>query len=208
MYVAKTNDNDGWISFGIIMGMLVLSGIIKLFQEMRSSKASEKLKDMIKTTTAIERNDIRMEVAIEDVVPGDLIHLAAGDMIPADMIIIQAKDLFVTQSSLTGESEPIEKTVGNPNKVEYKNALDCNNLCFMGTSVSSGSAIGVVLHTGQNTFFGKVAHLLSKKRPKTNFDKGLKTVSLLLLITILIMTLVIFILQGTLHKSVGDANSQ
>lgn len=207
MFITNS-DHDGWISFGIIMGMLILSGTIKLFQEVRSSKASEKLKDMIKTTTAIERNDIRMEIAIEDVVPGDLIHLAAGDMIPADMIIIQAKDLFVTQSALTGESEPIEKIVGNPNNTKYKNALDCNNLCFMGTSVSSGSAIGVVLNTGQNTFFGKVGRLLSKKRPKTNFDKGLRRVSLLLLITILIMTIVIFILQGALHKSIDDVNSQ
>jgi Mg2+-importing ATPase len=187
------------------MGMLVLSGVIKLFQEIRSSKASEKLNDMIETTTAIERNDIRMEVPIEEVVPGDLIHLAAGDMIPADMIIIQAKDLFVTQSALTGESEPIEKIVGT-NNIEYKNALDCRNLCFMGTSVSSGTAIGVVLSTGQNTFFGKVARLLNKKRPKTNFDKGLKTVSLFLLVTILIMTSIIFILQGALHKDVGSSN--
>lgn len=202
VYISDSHDKEGWISFGIIIGMLILSGFIKLFQEIRSSKASEKLKDMIKTTTAVERNDIRMEIPIEDVVPGDLIHLAAGDMVPADMIIIQAKDLFVTQSALTGESESIEKFVGNPNNIEHKNALDCNNLCFMGTSVASGTAIGVVLNTGQKTFFGKVARLLSKKRPKTNFDKGLRTVSLLLLITILIMTSIIFILQGALNKSI------
>jgi Mg2+-importing ATPase len=190
------------------MAMLVISGVTRLFQEIRSSKASEKLKDMIKTTTNIERNDIRMETPIADVVPGDLIHLAAGDMIPADMIIIQAKDLFVTQSALTGESGPIEKVAGNPNNIEYKNALECNNLCFMGTSVSSGSAIGVVINTGQKTFFGKVAKLITKRRPKTNFDKGLKTVSLLLLITITIMTFVIFILQGALSKPSLSENSK
>lgn len=165
-----------WISFGIISAMIIISGVIKLFQEGRSSKASEKLKQMIKTTTAIKRNGVIKELPMEEVLPGDIIKLSAGDMIPADIRIISARDLFITQSSLTGESEPIEKFSYSITD-EITSALECNNLCFMGTSVSSGSAIGIVVHTGRNTFFGSVAKALNRKTPKTNFDKGIASVS-------------------------------
>jgi Mg2+-importing ATPase len=184
-----------WASFGIIIGILFVTCFIKMFQEIRSNKASERLNDMIETTTAVQRDGVLNEKPIDEIVPGDIIKLAAGDMVPADLMILNAKDLFITQSALTGESEPVEK-IANNNKIEYKSALDAHNLCFMGTSVSSGSAIGVVLNTGGNTFFGRIARSISKKRPKTNFDKGIRTVSLLLLITTLIMVLVVFILQG------------
>jgi len=157
--------------------MIFASGAIKMFQENRSSKASEKLKEMIKTTAMIERNGIKAEIPIEQIVPGDIVYLAAGDMIPADIKVTSAKDLFITQSSLTGESEPIEKTPNLLSDIQYKSALECNNLCFMGTSVSSGSAKGIVVATGTSTFFGKIARSLNKRRPKTNFDKGIRSVS-------------------------------
>jgi Mg2+-importing ATPase len=147
-----------------------------MFQELRSSRASEKLKEMVKTTTAVERNGVKKELPVEDLVPGDIVHLAAGDIIPADLLILNAKDLFITQSTLTGESEPVEK-LQTLQDLKCKNALEANNLCFMGTSVSSGSAKGVVLATGANTFFGQVAKSITKRRPKTNFDKGIKSVS-------------------------------
>jgi Mg2+-importing ATPase len=169
-----------------------------MFQEIRSNKASEKLHDMIETTAAVERDGIRNETPIDEIVPGDIIHLAAGDMVPADLMILSAKDLFITQSTLTGESEPVEKMVGLNKVGECKNALEANNLCFMGTSVSSGSAKGLVLNTGNNTFFGRIARSISKKRPKTNFDKGIRSVSLLLLITTIVMVVVVFMLQGGL----------
>lgn len=185
-----------WISFGLIMSMILISGIIKLFQERKSSKASEKLKEMIKTTTAIIRNGQTKEMPIEEVLPGDIIKLAAGDMIPADMRILSAKDLFITQSSLTGESEPVEK-FATPINENTKSALDCNNLCFMGTSVSSGTAIGVVVNTGKNTIFGKVAKLLTSKTRKSSFDQGIRSVSWILIWTMLVMSLIIFIIAGT-----------
>jgi Mg2+-importing ATPase len=156
--------------------MIIISGAIKLFQEGRSSKASEKLKQMIKTTTAIKRNGVVKELPMEEVLPGDIIKLSAGDMIPADLRIISARDLFITQSALTGESEPIEKFSYSITD-EISSALECNNLRFMGTSVSSGSAIGIVIHTGKNTFFGSIAKALNKKTPKSNFDKGIASVS-------------------------------
>jgi Mg2+-importing ATPase len=171
-----------------------------MYQEIRSNKASEKLHDMIETTAAVERNGIRKEIPIDEIVPGDIVHLAAGDMVPADLMILNAKDLFITQSALTGESEPVEKMAGIDKEKEYRNALEVNNLCFMGTSVSSGRAKALVLNTGNNTFFGRIARSISKKRPKTNFDKGIRSVSLLLLITTLIMVIVVFVLQGSLSS--------
>jgi Mg2+-importing ATPase len=150
---------------------------MKTYQEMRSNHASQRLQEMVKTTSLVERNGVKSEIPVAELVPGDIIHLAAGDMVPADMMILYAKDLFVTQSTLTGESEPVEKTVGvTPNKT-FTSALETNNLCFMGTSVTSGSARGVILNTGANTYFGRIARTITKKRPKTNFDKGIRNVS-------------------------------
>jgi Mg2+-importing ATPase len=159
------------------MGLLVITTIIKTFQEVRSNKASAKLQEMVKTTTLVERNGVKSEIPVANLVPGDIVHLAAGDMIPADMMILFAKDLFVTQSALTGESEPVEKTVGVINNKNFNSALETNNLCFMGTSVTSGAARGVVLNTGSDTYFGRIARTITKKRPKTNFDKGIRKVS-------------------------------
>ncbi|MDE7433868.1 MAG: hypothetical protein K2M43_01895 [Mycoplasmoidaceae bacterium] len=155
--------------------MVLVSGFIRFFQEMRSHTSSEKLKKMITTTTAIERNGVKKETPISEVCVGDIIHLAAGDMIPADLKIINAKDLFISQSSLTGESEPVEKFAANNNNSLL--ALERSNLCFMGTTVSSGTAKGIVVSTGASTYFGKVAKSIQNKKPKTNFDKGIKAVS-------------------------------
>lgn len=209
--VTSSNHTIGtadWVQFGIIMFITILSGVIKLFQESRSSKASEKLRAMVKTTTAVIRNGVTKELPMEEVVPGDLIKLAAGDMIPADMRILSARDLFITQSSLTGESEPVEKFM-YPVKEEYDgSALDCNNLCFMGTSVSSGSAIGVVVNTGKNTVFGKMAKILNQKRAKTNFDKNIFKVSWMLIIAMIIMSIIVFVIQGLLNKEASEAGSR
>jgi Mg2+-importing ATPase len=169
-----------------------------MFQEIRSNKASERLNDMIETTAAVERNGIKKEIPIDEIVPGDIVHLAAGDMVPADLMILNAKDLFIAQSAITGESEPVEKTAGFNKDNNVKTSLEANNLCFMGTSVSSGTAKAIVLNTGNNTLFGRIARSIFKKRPKTNFDKGIRNVSLLLLITTVIMVIIVFALQGGL----------
>ncbi len=196
-------DLSDWVSFSIIIFLVILSGVIKIFQERRSSKASEKLKSMIKTTAAIKRNGVIREIPLEEILPGDIIKLAAGDMIPADIRILSAKDLFIVQSSLTGESEPVEK-FAIPITNDIKSALECNNLCFMGTSVSSGSAIGVVINTGKNTFFGSIAKMLNTKRAKSNFNKGITKVSWILIWTMLVMALVVFIIYGLKHRNDGN----
>ncbi len=195
---------DNWACFGIILAMVLISGFIRFFQEMRSYSSSEKLKKMITTTTAIERDGIKKETPINEVCVGDIIHLTAGDMIPADMKIISAKDLFISQASLTGESEPVEKLVVN--RTNSLVALERDNLCFMGTTVSSGAALGIVVSVGANTYFGKVAKSIQNKKPKTNFDKGIKSVSWLLIATMLIMTLIVFIIRGTTGIDVEGNN--
>lgn len=190
-----------WVSFGIIIGMIFLSGTLNFIQNFKSGKASEKLNEMINTTAAVEREGKKKEIPIENIVPGDIIHLAAGDMVPADMRLLYAKDLFITQSALTGESEPVEKTALVPDKV--LSALTCNNICFMGTTVASGSAYGIAVQTGKNTFLGKVAKAVGAKRPQTSFDKGIKKVSHIILITMAIMCLIIFIIKGLRNQFGG-----
>ncbi|MCQ2747954.1 MAG: HAD-IC family P-type ATPase [Mycoplasmoidaceae bacterium] len=187
------------------MGMIVLSGILNFIQNFKSGKASKRLNEMINTTAAVERAGIRKEIPISEIVPGDIVHLAAGDMVPADMRLLYAKDLFITQSALTGESEPVEKLATTLENVS--SALSASNICFMGTTVASGSAFGVVVQTGRNTFLGKVAKAVGAKRPPTSFDKGIKKVSQIILITMVIMCLIIFIIKG-LKNQFGGAGSE
>lgn len=199
--VVTVTTNPDWYSFGIIWTILLVTVLLKVIQEVRSNKASEKLHEMIENKTLVERDNVKNEIPIDEVVPGDIIWLAAGDMIPADILLINTKDLFVTQSTLTGESEPCEKLNVN-NKKNITNPLELPNICFMGTTVASGTARGVVLNTGNNTYLGKIAKTLSKKRTKTSFDKGISKVSLLLMITTVVMVLIVFLLQGFLgHDS-------
>jgi Mg2+-importing ATPase len=108
-FIVNKDATERYASSGIILAILLVTCFTKIFQELRSSKASERLREMIKTTAAVERNGIKNETPIDEIVPGDIIHLAAGDMVPADLLVLNAKDLFVTQSALTGESEPVEK---------------------------------------------------------------------------------------------------
>lgn len=197
--------HENWTSFGIIMAMVLIAGTLKFFQETKSNKASKKLNQLISNTTAIEREGIKKEMPMTDVVIGDIIHLAAGDMIPADMRILTCKDLFITQSSLTGESEPVEKTSNEFLVDKNTMALECSNLCFMGTTVASGSAKGIVIQTGKKTYLGTIANLISKKRPKTSFDKGIKKVSWLLIQVMVLMVLIVFLING-FKPSINDSN--
>ncbi|MDE7265270.1 MAG: HAD-IC family P-type ATPase, partial [Clostridia bacterium] len=160
----------------------------------RSGNAAAKLAKMVNTTAAVERNDQVREIPLEEIVVGDLVHLSAGDIIPADMRIITAKDLFVSQSALTGESAPVEKICDTVE--EQKAVTDCENLAFMGSNVISGSGIGLVLSVGNDTMFGSIAKSLSGKSPKTSFEKGIGKVSWLLIRFMLVMVLVVLLING------------
>ena len=181
----------------IVMTMVLVSGLLRFIQELRSGSAAEKLSEMVETTAAVMRREDedelaeRVEIPLDEIVVGDIIHLAAGDIIPADVRIIRAKDLFVSQASLTGESEPIEKFADSLTG-KQKNPLELNNLAFMGSTVISGSATVLVLAVGDDTILGEIAHQLQEKTPPTSFEKGVSSVSWLLIKFMLFMVPVVF----------------
>ena len=152
----------------IVIGVMVaLSTLIRFIQEFRSNAAAEKLKSLVKTTATVLRQETgRHEIEIKELVPGDIIFLSAGDMMPADMRILQSKDLFVSQSILTGEAIPVEKRELPVTDAQNKSVLELENICFMGTNVVSGTAIAIVVNTGQHTFFGSMAKSLWASVPK------------------------------------------
>ena len=179
----------------IIGAMVLVSGVLRLVQETRSGNAAARLSRMLKTTACVERiEEGPKEIPMEEIVPGDVVHLAAGDMIPADMRILEAKDLFVSQSALTGESEPVEKT-GEPDFREVP-ALEKGCLAFMGTSVVSGSARGVAAAVGDSTLLGSMAGRLEGKKTETSFEKGVNSVSWMLVRLMLVMVPVVLALNG------------
>ncbi|MDR0423505.1 MAG: magnesium-translocating P-type ATPase [Rickettsiales bacterium] len=184
---------------GTILFLVFLSGFIKLVQEEKSNQASEKLKTMINTTTSVLRDGRRKEINIDDVIVGDVVYLSAGDIIPADLRIIEAKDLFISQASLTGESEPVEKIVNLDKEKTDKtsiNPLELENLCFMGTNVVSGTATAVVIGVGLDTYFGVMSKSILRTKTKTSFDKGVSDVSWFLIKFMVVMVVLVFIING------------
>lgn len=179
----------------IISVMVILSGTLRFVQETRSGNAAEKLLAMITTTcTVVRQPGGEREIELDDVVVGDIVKLSAGDMIPADVRVLEAKDLFVAQSSLTGESEPIEKT---PEPVEdFENLTDCRDLAFMGTNVISGSATAVVVATGDDTLFGSITAGAAGEAVETSFSKGVNAVSWVLIRFMLVMVPLVFVING------------
>ena len=182
-------------SVAIIAVMVLVSGVLRLVQETRSGNAAARLSGMLRTTACVERLESgRQELPLEELVVGDVVHLAAGDMIPADLRILEAKDLFVSQSALTGESEPVEKT-GLPDSREVP-ALQKRCLAFTGSSVVSGSARGVVAAVGDGTVLGGMAGRFAEIRTETSFEKGMNSVSWLLVRLMLFMVPVVLLLNG------------
>lgn len=183
----------------IVMAMMILfSAGLHFIQEYRSQKASLALKELIETTCAVTRDGVTKEIPIDEVVPGDIVTLSTGDLIPADSRLIWAKDLFVNQSSMTGESMPIEKLTSLKKEKEDSQltALDLPNLLFMGTDVLSGQGKVVVVKTGEDTLFGDIATQSSKSRGETSFDRGVKNVSKLLIRFMLVMVPIVFLING------------
>jgi len=179
----------------VVGGMLFLSVFLSYFQEARSSKAVEKLQKMVKTTATVLRDGREVELTLEEIVPGDLVILAAGSMIPADLRILSAKDFFVSQSALTGESMPVEKNA-DPNQPAGRATTEFTNACFMGSNVLSGSARGVVLVTGARTQFGSIAEKMMGKREATSFDKGVAGFTWLMIRFMVVMVSITFLIVG------------
>ena len=179
----------------IITTMIMISGILRFVQETRSGNAAARLVSLIRTTTCVERKDKgKKEIPLFEVVVGDIVHLSAGDMIPADLRMIFTKDLFITQSALTGESEPVEKFAEVCSSLD--SITDAVNLAFMGSSVINGSAKGVVVATGNDTLLGKMAKELTVKPPMTTFEKGVNSVSWVLIRFMLVMVPIVLFING------------
>ena len=192
--IVEPEDRD--LTAVLIVGIMVfISGTLRFVQEVRSGNAAERLQAMVKTTIAVLRDGESRERPISELVVGDVIRLAAGDMIPADVRIVETKDLFVSQSSLTGESEPMEKwTAAQPQT--GGNPLECNNLAFMGSTVVSGSALALVIAVGKDTLFGALARRVAETRVRTNFEKGVNAVSWVLIRFMVGMVPVVLFLNG------------
>ncbi|GHU26523.1 hypothetical protein FACS1894152_1320 [Bacilli bacterium] len=181
-----------------IMSLVLISSAIKFVQENKSNRASEKLKSMIKTTATAIRDGRRGEIEISELVRGDVLYLSAGDVVPADLRIIESRDLFISQASLTGESEPIEKFSKLDKKTldnMPKSPIELGNLCFMGTNIISGTAIAIVLSIGLNTYFGSMTKLIVKKKAETNFNRGLASVSSFLIKFMLVVVSIVFLIN-------------
>jgi Mg2+-importing ATPase len=187
----------------VLSTMVLLSTLLRFWQEFRSNKAAEELKAMVTSTTAVLRAGMErpQELPISTLVPGDIVYLSAGDMIPADVRLLSAKDLFVSQAMLTGESIPLEKHAVPPTKPAKaaeasQSVLERETACFMGTNVVSGTAIAVVAATGDATNFGATAKDIAGARPLTSFDKGISKISWMLIRFLMVMTPLVFLING------------
>ncbi|KWD53317.1 magnesium-translocating P-type ATPase [Burkholderia ubonensis] len=215
VWFAAPDDRD-YFGMTILLTMVTISALLRFVQEFRSLRAAEKLKAMVRTTATVQRavtdtsEPARRDIPMREVVIGDIVHLSAGDMIPADVRLITSRDLFISQAVLTGEALPVEKydTLG---AVAGKSAdachaaandasqslLDLGNVCFMGTNVVSGTATAVVVATGEDTYFGSLArNVVSHKRIETSFDRGVASVSWLLIKFMFVMVPIVFMING------------
>lgn len=192
------------ISAFLVFLMAIMSVALSFVQEYRASKAAEKLSEMVRTTATVWRNGKSKEIKIREIVPGDIVDLFAGDMIPADLRIISCKDLFINQASLTGESFPIEK-IAVPLETHPGSVTELRNIAFMGSSVVSGTALGVVVKTGIATGFGELYRKLATMRVETSFDKGIHKFTMLMVKAMLCMVLFIFAIIALRHGNFIEA---
>jgi Mg2+-importing ATPase len=185
----------------IVIAILVTaSTLLDFFESYRSNKAAEKLREIVETTTTVIRDNKEINIPVKNVTLGDIVLLSAGSIIPADLRIIESKDLYVGQASLTGESDNIKKTVELENKQEEVDSIsDFDNICFMGTNVVSGSAKGVVIKVGDSTYFGKIANTVTSGKEKTAFQKGIESISKLLIKIMIFMIPIVFLINVEKH---------
>lgn len=213
VYFAAPGEKN-WGSIIVMLTMVLISGFLRFIQEYRSSKAAEKLKSMVVSTATVVRSEngqVKIyECPMSHLVVGDVIQLQAGDMVPADVRLAESRDLFISQAALTGESLPVEKydttvqittppvNTASANKAsKTKNLIDLDNICFMGTNVISGRARAIVVATGKNTYFGSLAqNVVTDTRVQTSFDKGVNSISWLLIRFMMVMVPVVFLING------------
>ena len=198
------SSKPNYLTVIIILSLVFLSSLVAFVQSQRSNAAAEKLSKMISNKADVWRDGKLTEIPMDEVVPGDIIRLSAGDMLPADVRFLATKDTFVAQAALTGESNPVEKFSAIPDKQDV-GLTDLQNIGFMGSNIVSGSATAVVLTTGNSTYFGSMAKSLSGDRAKTSFERGVDSVSRLLVRMMLVMVPVVFLINGLAKGNWVDA---
>ena len=187
----------------IILVIAFISALIRFFQDYSVYKFNKKLKSKIYSTVTVLRNNEETEIKVEDVVIGDIVKLNAGTIVQADIKIVESKDLFVNQSVFTGESILVEKTTESSKACNQ--IFDINNICLMGVTIESGRATGVVIKTGFNTYLGQVGSEISIKKEVTNFDKGIKNISNLLIKYMIVVCLVVIVIDGIIKQNISEA---
>lgn len=196
-------ESPSYANIIVIAILVTASTLLEFFEEYRSNKAAEKLKELVATNVSVLRDGKEVQIPIKEVTLGDIVILSAGSMIPADLRVIEAKDLYVGQSSLTGESDAVRKVVNSELSIdELDNISDLDTICFMGTNVISGSAKCVVIKTADSTYFGKVAHTITTGKPKSSFQQGIESISKLLIRFMLVLTPIVFLLNAWKHSTV------
>lgn len=196
-------ESPSYANIIVILILVAASTLLEFFEQYRSNKAAEKLKELVATTATVLRDGKEIQIPIKQVTLGDIVILSAGSMIPADLRVLEAKDLYVGQSSLTGESDSVKKNVNSELTLDELDSIsDLDTICFMGTNVISGSAKCVVIKTADSTYFGKVAHTITTGKPKSSFQLGIESISKLLIKFMLILTPIVFILNAWKHAPV------
>jgi len=188
----------------VILGMVVLGVALRFFQERRADNAAERLQAMVSNTASLVRDGKESEVSLKELVPGDIIRLAAGDMVPADVRVLSAKDLFLNQAALTGEALPVEKKAA-PAPVDLQAPLELPDICFLGSSVESGSSTALVLRTGAHTYFGSLAARIVVERELTSFDKGINGFTWLMIRFMAVMVPAVFLINGLIKHNWVEA---
>lgn len=194
------SDEPDYLTVIIILTLVIISSLVAFIQNQRSNSAAEKLSDMISNKADVWRDGKITEIPIDEVVPGDIVKLSAGDMLPADVRFLTTKDTFVAQSSLTGESNPVEK-FSKAEEGQAESLTDIRNIGFMGTNIVSGSATAIVLAIGNDAYIGSMAKSISGDRAKNSFERGVESVSNLLIRMMIVMIPIVFIINGV---SKGD----
>ena len=192
---ATAESSSDYIGGSVMLAMVVLGLSLRFIQETKADTAAAKLKAMIKVTATALRDGQPKEIPLKELVPGDVIKLSAGDMIPGDARLVAAKDLFIIQATLTGESLPVEKSDACDRRTNVS-SIEHSNICFLGTSVESGAATAVIMATGAQTYFGKMASTLAGQQTDTAFDKGIKKFTWLMIRFMMVMVPAVFLING------------
>jgi P-type Mg2+ transporter len=196
LVIALVSGVIGELKSTIIVGAMILFSVgLSYILDRRSNLAVETLGKRVQSRTSVLRDGVESEVKISEIVPGDIVLLHAGSIVPADLRLIAVKDFFISESALTGESMPVEKTVTSAGPAAMS-AMELPNACFFGTSVTSGTARGVVVNTGVQTLFGAISERLAQKREETSFDRGVRSFTWLMIRFMVVMVCAVFFIVG------------